>query len=124
VDDAKYEQMLVNQLGPRELWAFSTTPGDTGLRNRLYDRLGSSEALKRLARVFPGGSAQSEINRRKDERLRRGEQDARAATGVIDELASELIDGRGLGIVLRDQAEQRRASHHVPVPSSLPTAAE
>jgi intracellular multiplication protein IcmB len=102
VDDAKYEQMLVNQLGPRELWAFSTTPGDTGLRNRLYDGLGSSEALKRLARVFPAGSAQTEINRRKDARLRRGELDARAAIGVIDELAGELIDGRGLGIVLRD----------------------
>ena len=109
VDDAKYEQMLVNQLGPRELWAFSTTPGDTGLRNRLYDRLGSSEALKRLARVFPAGSAQTEINRRKDARLRRGELDARAATGVIDELAAELTDGRGLGIVLREQPGE--ASH-------------
>ena len=107
VDDAKYEQMLVNQLGPIELWAFSTTPGDTALRNRLYDRLGSSEALKRLARVFPAGSAQSEINRRKDARLRRGELDARAATGVVDELAGELIDGRGLGIVLRDAPGDR-----------------
>ena len=124
VDDAKYEQMLVNQLGPRELWAFSTTPGDTGLRNRLYDRLGSSEALKRLARVFPAGSAQSEINRRKDERLRRGEQDARAATGVIDELAGELTDGRGLGIVLRDQAEPRRPANDPSVPPSIPIAAE
>ena len=103
VDDAKYEQMLVNQLGPVELWAFSTAPGDTGLRNRLYDRLGSSEALRRLSRVFPNGSAQKEVNRRKDERLRRGEQDTRAETGVIDELANELTDGRGLGIVLRDQ---------------------
>ena len=120
VDDAKYEQMLVNQLGPVELWAFSTAPGDTALRNRLYDRLGSSEALRRLSRVFPSGSAQKEVNRRKDERLRRGEQDGRAETGVVDELTAELIDGRGLGIVLRDQP----APANDPGPARVVTAAE
>ena len=29
VDNSKYEQLLVNTLGPIELWALSTTPGDT-----------------------------------------------------------------------------------------------
>jgi intracellular multiplication protein IcmB len=61
VDNAKYEQMLVNTLGPIELWALSTTPGDTGLRNRLYEKLGSDEALRRLARIFPSGSALKEM---------------------------------------------------------------
>ena len=28
VENAKYEQLLVNSLGPIELWALSTTPGD------------------------------------------------------------------------------------------------
>jgi len=97
VDNAKYEQMLVNTLGPIELWALSTTPGDTGLRNRLYEKLGSDEALRRLARIFSSGSALKEIERRKSERLRRGEIDARAQTGVVDELASELADAHGIG---------------------------
>ena len=100
VDNAKYEQMLVNTLGPIELWALSTTPGDTGLRNRLYEKLGSDEALRRLARIFPSGSALKEIERRKSERLRRGEIDARAQTGVVDELASELADAYGIGVRL------------------------
>ena len=101
---AKYEQMLVNSLGPVELWALSTTPGDTSLRNRLYAAVGFSEALRRLARVFDRGSAVKEIERRKNERLKRGELDTRAEAGVVDELAAELIDGKGLGIVLRDVA--------------------
>ena len=100
VDNAKYEQMLVNTLGPIELWALSTTPGDTGLRNRLYEKLGSDEALRRLAKIFPSGSALREIERRKSERLRRGEIDARAQTGVVDELASELADAYGIGVRL------------------------
>ena len=59
------------------------------------------EARRRLARVFSVGSAKKEIERRKAERMRRGDEEGRAMQGVIDELAHELIDGTGLGIVLR-----------------------
>jgi len=107
-DNVRYEQMLVNSLGPVELWAFSTTPTDVALRNRLYELVGFSEGLRRLSRVFPTGTAKKEVDRRKDERLRRGEEDGRAQAGVVDELADELINGRGLGIVLRKhEAEER-----------------
>ncbi|VTZ48787.1 Intracellular multiplication protein IcmB [Methylocella tundrae] len=101
VENARYEQLLVNTLGPIELWALSTTPGDTALRNRLYDRVGFSEALRRLSKIFPGGSALKEIERRKSERLRGGELDARAEMGVIDQLTDELINGRGIALSLR-----------------------
>ena len=97
----------MNQLGPVELWALSTTPDDTALRGRLYDRLGFSDGLRRLSKVFPAGSAQKEVERRKNERMRRGEQEARAAAGVVEELARELVDGVGLGLVLRPQREDR-----------------
>lgn len=106
-DEAVWEQKLVNQLGPVELWALSTTPDDCALRARLYERLGFGEALHRLAKVFPAGSAQPEIDRRKDARLRRGEKQDRAAAGVVDELARELIDGVGKGMVLRPRGEDR-----------------
>jgi intracellular multiplication protein IcmB len=98
---AHYEQFLLNSLGPVELWALSTTPGDTSLRGRLYDRVGFSEGLRRLAKVFPGGSAMDEIERRAKSRLRKGDLADRVEAGVIDELAAELIDGLGLGLVLR-----------------------
>jgi intracellular multiplication protein IcmB len=97
----KYEQMLVNTLGSKELWALSTTPGDTGLRDRLYEAVGFSEALRRLSSVFARGSALIEIERRKGERLKRGELETGADAGVIDELAAELIDGRGIAFKLR-----------------------
>ena len=97
-----YEQLLINFLGPVELWSLSTTPGDTSLRNRLYTRLGSSEALRRLAKVFPAGSAMAEIDRRKTERLKRGQMEAEAEEGVVDQLAAEIGNGEGIAILLRD----------------------
>ena len=111
VDADKWEQLLVNSLGPVELWALSTTPGDSSLRNRLYGRLGFSEALRRLSRVFPFGSAEKEITQRKDDRLKRGEKEDGAAVGVLDELANELTNGTGLGIVLRDVDLRREAAN-------------
>ena len=100
-DDEWYEQMLVNSLGPVELWAFSTSPQDVALRSRLYQRVGPAEARRRLARVFPQGSAKGEIDRRKEDRQRGGEDETRAQMSVVQDLADELMDGHGLGIVLR-----------------------
>lgn len=109
-DGARYEQLLVNSLGPIELWAFSTTPGDTALRERLYERLSSGEALRRLAAIFPRGSALAEIERRKASRLRKGEQDSDAEESVVDELAGELLDGTGIAMRLRDSLSTAASS--------------
>jgi len=85
-EQAHYEQFLVNSLGPVELWALSTTPGDTSLRNRLYEKVGFSESLRRLSKVFPNGSAMDEIERRTKARLRTGDAvdrvEARRRLGV------------------------------------------
>ena len=59
-----YVQKIINELGPVELWALSTTAEDTALRTMLYDRLGPKEARRRLARRFPSGSAKDMIERR------------------------------------------------------------
>ncbi len=107
VGNAKYEQMLVNTLGPVELWALSTTPGDTALRNRLYGRVGFGEALRRLAKVFGAGSAVTEIERRRSERANRGELESRAEAGVVEELCDELVNGHGVGLKLKGWDEDR-----------------
>lgn len=46
---------LTNTIGMQALWAFDTTTENVTVRNKLYQTLGVSETLKRLARLYPGG---------------------------------------------------------------------
>ncbi|AOX18419.1 secretion protein [Kozakia baliensis] len=104
---ATYEQHLINVLGPIELWSFSSTPGDTALRARLFAAVPSSIALRQLAVVFPGGSAVDEITRRKDARIREaGLGTEEAEDGVIDELAREILDGRGIAAGVHERVRE------------------
>jgi len=59
-----------------------------------------SEGLRRLSKVFPNGTAMDEIERRTKARIKRGDSADRVEAGVVEELASELIEGHGLGLVL------------------------
>ena len=58
-EQAHYEQFLINSFGPIELWALSTTPSDTSLRNRLYERVGFTEgtapAIQRVSERLGDG---------------------------------------------------------------------
>jgi intracellular multiplication protein IcmB len=107
-NNQRYEHMLVNSLGPIEIWALSTTPLDMQLRARVYQRLGPAEARRRLARIFPAGTALREIERRKEERLKRGEAEDKAVSGVVDEIAAELIDLNGIAAQLRGSDQDYR----------------
>lgn len=78
-------QVLVLTLGPRLLWAFSSTAEDMALRARLFRALGPARALEALARRFPGGSAREEIDARRAAR-REGEPE-----DVIETLAGEIL---------------------------------
>ena len=89
-----------------------TTPTDVALRNRLYDRVGFTEGRRRLSRVFPAGTARAEVKERKNARLRRGEEGGRTQAGVVEDRADELVNGRGLGIVLRQHGTRSAASEH------------
>ena len=93
--EGKHEHLLINTLGPNELWAFSTTSEDAALRNRLYETIGATEARRRLAKRFPNGSAKGEIERRLAIAGERGEREGMEANdGVIDEIAKEILDMR------------------------------
>ncbi len=100
-NEGRYEQHLINTLGPVELWAFSTSSEDVAIRNRLYIKLGASRARQMLAQTFPGGSARSEIKRRVLARASSGETRGAAASAVIEEIVDELND---LSLKLRQQA--------------------
>jgi len=90
--EGRYEQFLINTLGPIELWALSTSMEDVALRNRLYNRIGAGSARNILALIFPGGSARTEIKRRilmKSEKA--NEAKGAMTSAVIDELVDELV---------------------------------
>ena len=90
-NEGRYEQHLINTLGPIELWAFSTSAEDVALRRRLYTRLGASHGRQVLAANFPGGSARNEIKRRVDSYADAGDVKRAMASVVIEEIADELV---------------------------------
>ncbi|MDE2674058.1 MAG: hypothetical protein OXH65_03010 [Paracoccaceae bacterium] len=80
-------QLLINHPPATELWAYSTTAEDVALRRNLTARMGGREARRILGRKFPGGSARSEIQRRRSLFVEMGQQ-----TQIIEELADELVN--------------------------------
>ena len=90
-NEGRYEQHLVNTLGPIELWALSTSSEDVQLRDRLYTALGAGQARQVLAKFFPGGSARQEIRRRIVLRTEKGEIESGAIGDVIEEMVQELV---------------------------------
>lgn len=107
--DGKYEQHLINTLGPIELWAFSTSSEDVAIRNRLYARLGASQARRLLGANFPGGSARSEIRRRVQDLSEKSEGERVSVGTVIEMIVEELIDStkvklKDSDIIVEEQA--------------------
>lgn len=90
--EGKYEQHLLNTLGPIELWALSTSSEDVSIRSRLYAKLGAGRARQMLAANFPGGSARGEIKRRVMMLAEKGEIRSAAMSQVIGEIVEELVD--------------------------------
>lgn len=90
--EGKYEQHLLNTLGPIELWALSTSSEDVSIRTRLYQKLGASRARQMLAANFPGGSARGEIKRRVMMLAEKGEVRSAAVSQVVNEIVNELVE--------------------------------
>lgn len=89
-NEGRYEQHLINTMGPIELWAVSTSSEDVSIRNRLYAIIGAGRARQMLASTFPGGSARNEIKRRIMMRASAGETRGAASSAVIEEIVAEL----------------------------------
>ena len=88
--DGDYVAALTLTLSATELWAYSTTSEDRGIRDRLYRALGAVEARRRLVRRFPDGSAKAEVERRRFAMTSEmDEQDAQQT--VIETIVDELV---------------------------------
>ena len=81
--------VLSMTIGGQPLWAFSTTTEDVAIRNHLYKLMEPSEALRRLATRFPGGSAKSEVERRRRKVADESGSDE-VVTNVIKEIVNEI----------------------------------
>jgi intracellular multiplication protein IcmB len=104
-NEGRYEQHLINTLGPIELWALSTSAEDVAIRNRLYIRLGAGRARQVLAISFPGGSARSEIKRRVLAKAQAGDTRGAAVSDVIEQIVEEMVDtSYKQAAALREQA--------------------
>lgn len=90
--NGRYEQHLINTLGPIELWALSTSTDDVTIRSKLYTKLGAQRARQVLAMAYPGGSASSEIKRRVYAKAEKGDTQGAATSAVIEEIVQELED--------------------------------
>ena len=90
--DGRYEQFMVNTLGPVELWALSTTAEDAEIRKRLYRRIGPNLARFRLSERFPSGSAKSEIERRIAALAETAEVNDAIADSILDVIVDELAN--------------------------------
>lgn len=123
--DGKYEQHLINTLGPIELWAFSTTAEDVAIRSRLYARLGAAHARRLLGANFPGGSARSEIRRRIASLSDKGDTEAASIGAVIDTIVNELIDSTKVKIKdLEPEPVKPKTIAIEGVPNAAPPATE
>ncbi len=90
-NQGRYEQHLINTLGPIELWALSTSAEDVAIRNRLYARLGAGRGRQMLSASFPGGSARSEIKRRVFALAESGKAQSAATSAVIEQIVEEMV---------------------------------
>lgn len=91
-------QILTNTAGAQELWAFSTTPGDRALRDRVVKVVGPEGARRLLAKRFKSGSAEKHINHLKNTA---GADDGES---VLDRLAAELINEHHAAVAAGDSA--------------------
>ncbi len=114
--EGRYEQHLINTLGPIEIWALSTSSEDVAVRSRLYKKLGARRARQMLAANFPGGSARGEIKRRVFMRADQEGSTSQAVSEIIEEIVQELIEASQTKLVApeddedEDEEEQEKES--------------
>ncbi|MEL7595405.1 hypothetical protein AADX40_15530 [Aeromonas veronii] len=84
--------LLNNTVGPKKLWAFSTSNEDSFIRDRLYERIGDSATRLVLSRIYPKGSLQSEYEERKSRLVNSGlEVDEKQGEGILNGMINELV---------------------------------
>lgn len=80
-------QALVSEAGPVARWAFTTSPFDAPLRDRLALKVGSVAASAILAKAFPSGSVRSAKERKQQQMVAEGRSSEEALLAYFEDLA-------------------------------------
>ena len=89
--NGRFNQLFTSSVGPKLLWALSTTFEDKTIRKIVYDALGRPAGRAVLAKNYPGGTAKDEVERRKRTLKSSNLADDAAMEGACMEIANELI---------------------------------
>jgi intracellular multiplication protein IcmB len=93
--DADLTQLFTSTVGPRELWALSTTAEDRGVRQKLYQEVPGIDARDLLAREFASGSCKSyvmnELQKMKDVSGGDGFIEEEANLSIYDQIVKRLV---------------------------------
>lgn len=85
----KYSQLFTSTMGPKTLWSLSSTFEDKTIRKIVFDAIGRDAGRAVLSRHYPGGSAASEVERRKLTAKKTSNEDIDES--VCMEVAQELV---------------------------------
>lgn len=87
-------QRLMNSLGSVTLWGFSSTWDDNRVRESVIERVGLKQGFYILAKLYPGGSVMSELEKRKTLYSSRGESSKDVVQEIIDEIVQSATQSK------------------------------
>ena len=87
-----FQERLQLHLSPQELWEFTTMVEDVQLRDRVYRVYGISEGRRKLAQLFPDGSAKNRMESIREYRRENSlsNQDDSSPSEVQEEILNQL----------------------------------
>lgn len=89
-------QFLTSTIGTSLLWAFETTPENSAVRNRLYEKWGVRKTLTVLGRHYPGG-VKDEVKALAAELPQSGEEGSQSAVSAMVDQILERFDRVEIG---------------------------
>ncbi|WP_297388380.1 hypothetical protein [Acidiferrobacter sp.] len=89
-----YQAKLRYARGPIELWALSTTPADNAVMAMVSAAVGVTEARRRLAIAYPGGTIEGEMDKRLRATMDKGgnETSETASGQILEQIAREVVE--------------------------------
>lgn len=80
----QFSQVLRFPVGSQMLWANSSNPDDLNIKDGLFQIMGSNKGLRLLGKKYPSGTAENEIDRRKQDENYLG-------VDIVKDIITELV---------------------------------
>ncbi|MBO1897657.1 hypothetical protein HNW13_018120 [Shewanella sp. BF02_Schw] len=87
-NEGQFSQVLKFPVGPQMLWANSSNPDDLIIKDEIYSVIGSHFGLSVLGELYSGGTAESEIQRRRSD-------DEYVSKDIVKDIITEILEVAG-----------------------------